>query len=209
MLNNHSPFQSQSQPNTSEENHTLSSTTELNTQTTCTKKALSSHPMITKSKAGIFKPKLYQIYAQHQTSLPQNITKALKDPKQRRVTEDEYNALMKNKTQTLILNDQNYKLIRNKWVYKVKENPDGTVNKYKARLVVKRFLQTLGLDFKETFSPMVKAATIRIILTLVVNNEWMLRQVDINNTFLNSDLIETVYMPQPKGFEDTRRPNYI
>lgn len=56
---------------------------------------------------------------------------------------------------------------------------------------------------------MVKATTIRIILTLVVNNEWMLRQVDINNTFLNSDLIETVYMPHPKCFEDTRRPNYI
>lgn len=56
---------------------------------------------------------------------------------------------------------------------------------------------------------MVKATTIRIILTLVVNNEWMLRQVDIINTFLNGDLIETVYMPQPKGFKDTRRPNYI
>ena len=55
-------------------------------------------------------------------------------------------------------------------VYRVKENPDGTINKYKDRLVVKGFLQTPGFDFKESFSPVVKAATIRIILTLAVNN---------------------------------------
>ena len=56
---------------------------------------------------------------------------------------------------------------------------------------------------------MVKAATIRIILTLAVNNDWMLRQVNINNAFLNGELTETVYMPQPEGFEDKRRPNHI
>ena len=123
--------------------------------------------------------------------------------------EDEYNALIKNQTWTLIPHDQNYKHIGNKWVYKVKENPDGTINRYKARLVMKGFLQTPGLDFNETFSPVVKAATIRIILTLAVNNDWMLRQVDINNAFLNGELTETVYMPQPEGFEDKRKPNHI
>ena len=116
---------------------------------------------------------------------------------------------MKNKTWTLIPNNQNYKLIGNKWVYKVKENSDGTINKYKARLVAKEFIQILGLDFNETFSPVVKAATIRIIITLAVNNDWLLRQVDINNAFLNGDLTKTVYMPQPEGFEDKNRPNYI
>lgn len=60
---------------------------------------------------------------------------------------DEYNALMKNETRTLIPNNQNYKLIGNKWVYRVKENSDGTINKYKARLAAKGFLQTPGLDF--------------------------------------------------------------
>lgn len=82
-------------------------------------------------------------------------------------------------------------------MYRIKENLDGTINKFKARLVAKGFLQTPGVDFKENFSPIVKAAAIRIILTLAVNNNWMLRQVDINNVFLNGDLTEEVYMPQP------------
>ena len=82
--------------------------------------------------------------------------------------EDEYHALMKSKTWTLIPNNHNCKLIRNKWIYKVKENSDGSINKYKARLVAKGFLQTPGLDFNETFSPVIKAATIRIILTMAV-----------------------------------------
>ena len=144
--------------------------------------------MTTRSKAGIFKPKLFQKSAQLQSSLPNNTPEALKEPKWRRAMEDEYNALMKNKTWTLIPNSQNYKLVGNKWVYRVKENLDGTVNKFKARLVAKGFLQTPGVDFKETFSPVVKAATIRIILTLAVINDWKLRQVDINNAFLNGEL---------------------
>lgn len=123
--------------------------------------------------------------------------------------EDEYNALLKNRTWTLIPNNQNYKLIGKKWVYRVKYNPDGTINKYKARLVVKGFLQTPGTDFKETFSLVVKAATIRIVLTLAVNNGWMLRQVDINNAFLNGDPTENVYMPQPKGFKDKNKSDYV
>lgn len=123
--------------------------------------------------------------------------------------EDEYNALLKNRTWTLIPNNQNYKLIGKKWVYRVKYNPDGTINKYKARLVVKGFLQTPGTDFKETFSLVVKAATIRIVLTLAVNNGWMLRQVDINNAFLNGDPTENVHMPQPKGFKDKNKSDYV
>ncbi|KAH9714143.1 reverse transcriptase Ty1/copia-type domain-containing protein [Citrus sinensis] len=122
---------------------------------------------------------------------------------------DEYNALMLNRTWTLIPNSQNHKLVGNRWVYKIKENHDGTINKYKARLVTKGFLQTPSVDFNETFSPVVKAATIRIILTLAVNSNWILRQVDINNAFLNGDLTEEVYMPQPEGFENKSKPNYI
>ncbi|KAH9717402.1 retrovirus-related pol polyprotein from transposon RE2 [Citrus sinensis] len=151
-----------------------------------TKGAVPSHHMVTRSKAGIFKPKLYQISTQPQITLPSNTSEALKEPSWKKAMEDEYNALIKNETWTLIPNDSSYKLIGNKWVYKVKENPDGTINKYKARLVVKGFLQIPGIDFTETFSPVVKAATIKIILTLAVNNDWMLRQVDINNAFLNA-----------------------
>ena len=87
------------------------------------------------------------------------------------------------------------KLVGNKWIFRVKQNSDGTINRYKARLVAKGFLQTKGVDYQETFSLVVKAATIRIILNMAVMNNWKLRQVDINNAFLNGELTKTIYMP--------------
>lgn len=66
-----------------------------------------------------------------------------------------------------------------------------------------------GLDFKETRNPLVKATTIRIILNIVVHRDWTLRQVQINNAFLNGDLIKTLNMLQPKGFKDKKNPNHI
>lgn len=68
-----------------------------------------------------------------------------------------------------------------KWVFKVKHNPDGTVNKHKARLVEKRFHQ-------------------QVVLTLALSLNWPIKQIDINNAFLNGDLSEEVYMTQPPGF---------
>ena len=97
----------------------------------------------------------------------------------------------------------------NKWIYRVKQNSNGSINKYKARLVAKGFLQTEMVYYQETFSLVVKAATIRIILSLVVINNWKLRQVDINNAFLNGELSETIYMPQPESFENSEHPNYV
>ncbi|CAJ2642451.1 unnamed protein product [Trifolium pratense] len=93
------------------------------------------------------------------------------------------------------------KAIGCKWIFRVKENPDGSVNKYKARLVAKGFLQTPGFDFTETFSPVIKPVTVRIILTLAVTYRWSVQQIDINNAFLNGLLQEEVYMSQPAGFE--------
>ncbi|GAU43783.1 hypothetical protein TSUD_378080 [Trifolium subterraneum] len=95
------------------------------------------------------------------------------------------------------------KAIGCKWIFRVKENPDGSINKYKARLVAKGFLQTPGFDFTETFSPVIKPVTIRIILTLVVTYKWSVQQIDINNAFLNGVLQEEVYMTQPAGFEQS------
>ena len=96
-----------------------------------TKGVVPSHPMVTRSKAGIFKPKLYQISTQPQTTLPSNASEALKEPSWKKVMKDEYNALIKNETWTSIPNDSSYKLIGNKWVHRVKENPDGTINNTK------------------------------------------------------------------------------
>jgi histone deacetylase 1/2 len=84
---------------------------------------------------------------------------------------------------------------------RTKENPDGTINKYKERLVAKGFHQLQGFDFNETFSPVIKPVTVRLILSLAVSYKWPLKQLDINNAFLNGLLKEEVYMVQPPGFE--------
>ena len=88
-------------------------------------------------------------------------------------------------------------------MYKVKENADGSVNRFKARLVAKGFHQVHSFDFHETFSPVIKPVTIRIILTLALSYGWKLFQLDVNNAFLNRILEETIFMKQPPGFEVT------
>ncbi|KAM1307994.1 hypothetical protein ACFX2H_010177 [Malus domestica] len=87
--------------------------------------------------------------------------------------------------------------------------PDGTVDRYKARLVAKGFHQQEGLDYQETFSPVAKPVTIRILLTFAVQFNWFLHQLDISNAFLHSDLKEEVFMHQPPGFSDPNYPNHV
>ncbi|XP_031278121.1 uncharacterized protein LOC116136587 [Pistacia vera] len=86
---------------------------------------------------------------------------------------------------------------------------DGSLHKYKARLVAKGFQQTLGLDYFETFSQVVKPSTIRIIFTLTVSKGWDIQQVDVNNVFLNGILSEIVYMSQPIGFEHPQLSSHV
>lgn len=86
------------------------------------------------------------------------------------------------------------------WVFKVKKNPNRTVNKCKARLVAMGFHQIPSFNFSETFSPVVKPTTIRIILIVALSKCWKGRQLNINNDFLNRDLKEEVLMEQPPSF---------
>lgn len=126
---------------------------------------------------------------------------ALSNPDWLAAMKDEYSALIKNNRWTLVKLPPTRKAIGCKWVYRIKENSDDTINKYKAQLVAKGFHQQYGFDFKEIFSPVVKPVTIKIILTLALTNRWQIKQIDINNAFLHGFLNEEIYMQQPLGFE--------
>ena len=106
----------------------------------------------------------------------------------------EFDALLAKNTWTLTPLPSHRKPIGCKWVFKLKENYDGTINKHKARLVAKGFDQKYGFDFHETSSPVVKPATIKVILTLALTHKWEVQQIDINNAFLNGALQEEIYM---------------
>lgn len=75
-----------------------------------------------------------------------------------------------------------------------KHNLDGSLAKYKARLVAKGFQQIAGVNYFETFSPVVKSATVRVVISLAVMNQWQIRQIDVNNAFFNEELTKEVFM---------------
>jgi len=161
---------------------------------------LNNHPMQTRSKLGIHCPQIRPSLLLAHTE-PKGIKQALSDPTWFSAMQQEYSALLKNHTWDLVPLSPARQAIGCKWVFRIKENADGSINKYKARLVAKGFHQVPGFDFHDTFSSVVKPITIRIVITLALSNHWELFQLDVNNAFLNGLLEETVYMIQPPGFE--------
>ena len=143
------------------------------------------------------------------TGEPCTLVEALNDSKWHQAMQEEYDALIENKTWHLVPPSSNRNLIDCKWVYRVKKKADGSIDRYKARLVVKGFKQRYGIDYEDTFSPVVKIATIRIVLSLSVSSGWSLRQLDVKNAFLHGVLEEEVYMRQPPGFENPHALHHI
>nr|KYP50444.1 Retrovirus-related Pol polyprotein from transposon TNT 1-94 [Cajanus cajan] len=191
---------------------TISQNTFANSRIENNIESINQHQMTTRSKMGIIKPKKPYVGAVEKTleeQEPETTYEALENPEWKKAMIAEFKALMMNKTWTLVPYQGQKNIIDCKWVFKTKYKADGTIERRKARLVAKGFQQTLGLDYDETFSPVIKAITVRIILSIAVHFNWEIRQMDINNAFLNGELKETVFMRQPEGFLDKSRPQHI
>lgn len=115
---------------------------------------------------------------------------------------EEYNSLVANKTWDLVCKPSNKNIIGCKWVFATKRNADGDVEKYKARLVAQGCFQKHNEDFFETYAPVVRHRTIRLILALAVQNKLLINHIDIAAAYLNGQLEEEVFMRQPDVFVD-------
>jgi hypothetical protein len=154
--------------------------------------------MQTRSKHDIFKPKTcYKAQLDYTLTEPPTFKIATQISQWCQTMRDEYDTLIRQGTWSLVPPPENHNIVGCKWVYKLKTHIDGSIARYKARLVEKGFHQQQGIDFDETLSPVIKPLTVRMILSLAVSLNWPLRQLDVSNAFLHGILKEEVYMSQP------------
>ncbi|GJY54449.1 ribonuclease H-like domain-containing protein [Tanacetum coccineum] len=160
---------------------------------------MSTHPMVTHAKAGIFKPlERMNCHVTTTSPLPRSHVHALRDPNWKEDMLDEYNALITNGTWVLVPRPANINVVRSMWLFKHKFNADGSLSWYKARVVANGHSQQQEIDCDETFSPVVKPATIRTVLSLAMSREWPIHQLDVKNVFLHGP-----------GFVDYVHPYYV
>ena len=134
--------------------------------------------------------------------IPRSIREALENPDWGQAVDDEIRVLKKNGTWKLLDLPKGKQPVGCKWIFTVKYKSDGRVERYKTRLVAKGFTQTYGIDYQETFAHVAKLHTMRVLLSLAVNLDWTLQQLDVKNAFLNGDLENEVYMKIPLLFEN-------
>ncbi|GJQ94000.1 ribonuclease H-like domain-containing protein [Tanacetum coccineum] len=171
---------------------------------------VSIHPMVTRFRVGTNRPtERLNLHVSSVSPLPKSYRDAFSDPNWQNAMRDEYHALIKNKTWTLVPRPPDTNIVRCMWLFRHKYLADGTLSRYKARLVANGSTQLEGVDVDETFSPVVKPGTIRTVLSLAASRHWPIHQLDVKNAFLHGDLSETVYMHQPPGFRDSVHPDYV
>nr|GEW39850.1 ribonuclease H-like domain-containing protein [Tanacetum cinerariifolium] len=173
--------------------------------------------MVTRAKVGIFKPlERVNCHVTTTSPLPRSHVHALRDHNWKEAMLDEYNALITNGMWVLVPRPANVNVVRSMWLFKYKFNADDSLSRMQSmwfvlvpRLVANERSQQQGIDCDETFSSVVKPATIRTVLSLAVSRDWPIYQLDVKNAFLHDHLSETIYMYQPLRFVDPNKPNYV
>ncbi|WVY98728.1 hypothetical protein V8G54_030879 [Vigna mungo] len=133
-------------------------------------------------------------------SEPTHFSEAIQDSRWQAAMANELQALQNNGTWTLTTIPPGKKALGCKWIYKIKYHSDGTVERFKARLVILGNYQVEGIDYTETFAPVAKMVIVRTMLAIAAAKAWELHQMDVHNAFLHGDLQEDVYMKLPPGF---------
>jgi hypothetical protein len=167
--------------------------------------------MVTRAKHGIRmpNPKYANLATTVISPIPSSVREALRDPNWHAAMTEEIDAITSNQTWILVPRPPHTNIVTGKWVFRHKTRADGSLERYKARWVVHGFAQRPGIDFGETFSPVVKPATIRAVLTLASSRNWPVHQLDVKNAFLHGVLKEQVYCYQPAGFVDALHRNHV
>ena len=142
-------------------------------------------------------------------SEPQNFHEANSQEVWKEAMQEELKALDQHNTWSITKLPKGKKVVGCKWIYKLKFKSDGSIERYKARLVARGFTQTFEVDYKETFAHVAKMNTVRVLLSVAVNKGWSMYQMDVNNAFLHGDLKEEVYMKLPPGHPPTNELDLV
>jgi hypothetical protein len=139
---------------------------------------------------------------------PFRVEEALQEPDWVLAMQEELNNFKRNEVWSLVPRSKQ-NVVGTKWVFRNKQDERGAVTRNKARLVAKGYGQVAGLDFEETFAPVARLDSIRILLAYAPHHSFKLFQMDVKSAFLNGPIKEEVYVEQPPGFEDDRYPNHV
>jgi len=173
---------------------------DFNIDSSSTNSVSTKYPITDFVSYSALSPNFKSLIASFSSSIePKNYEDASKHDCWKKAMADELEALSANHTWILVPLPTGKKAIGCRWIYKLKHKSDGTIDRYKARLVAKGYAQLEGLDFLDTFAPVAKLTTLRLLLALAASHNWNLKQLDVNNAFLHGELLEEVYMKPPPG----------
>jgi hypothetical protein len=140
--------------------------------------------------------------------IPSSACATLADPHWRAAMEDEYRALISNGTWELVPRPPRSNVVTSKWIFMHKLHANGTLDRYKAHWVLRGFTQRPGVDYNESFSPVIKPATVQMVLSTAASRTWP-QQLVIKNAFLYGTLSNMVFCCQPMGFTDPAHPDLV